>query len=87
MVRCNDPRCFSSFVDGSNNKVGGTASFVPKSLVEQFRCIANCFFLVIAYAPLVRSRPSVLPPSCSRSSIVVRVAMAKGGVKDQWRKQ
>jgi phospholipid-translocating ATPase len=63
------------------------ASFLPKSLFEQFRRVANCFFLVVAFvsfSPLAPYRAvSVLLPLV----VVVSAAMAKEAVEDWRRKQ
>jgi len=60
---------------------------VPKSLFEQFRRAANCFFLVVAcvsFSPLAPYRAvSVLLPLV----VVVSAAMAKEAVEDWRRKQ
>ncbi|KAL6901005.1 hypothetical protein ACP4OV_005681 [Aristida adscensionis] len=63
------------------------ASFVPKSLFEQFRRAANCFFLLVAvvsFSPLAPYRAvSVLLPLV----VVITAAMAKEAVEDWRRKQ
>lgn len=91
-VRCNAP---SASADGAPSYPGNAisttkytaASFVPKSLFEQFRRAANCFFLVVAcvsFSPLAPYRAvSVLLPLV----VVVGAAMAKEAVEDWRRKQ
>ncbi|KAL5222654.1 hypothetical protein ABZP36_027367 [Zizania latifolia] len=96
-VRCNAAGCGDSSypADGAaaypGNAISTTkytaASFVPKSLFEQFRRAANCFFLVVAcvsFSPLAPYRAvSVLLPLV----VVVGAAMAKEAVEDWRRKQ
>uniref|UniRef100_A0A0D9X7E4 Phospholipid-transporting ATPase n=1 Tax=Leersia perrieri TaxID=77586 RepID=A0A0D9X7E4_9ORYZ len=98
-VRCRGAGCSGD--DGEDGGGGGgaypgnaisttkytAASFVPKSLFEQFRRAANCFFLVVAcvsFSPLAPYRAvSVLLPLV----VVVGAAMAKEAVEDWRRKQ
>jgi len=93
-VRCNAPSSFPADGGGAaypGNAISTTkytpASFVPKSLFEQFRRAANCFFLVVAcvsFSPLAPYRAvSVLLPLV----VVVSAAMAKEAVEDWRRKQ
>jgi phospholipid-translocating ATPase len=101
-VRCNAPASSLPGTDGGagagaqqpaypGNAISTTkytpASFVPKSLFEQFRRAANCFFLVVAcvsFSPLAPYRAvSVLLPLV----VVVSAAMAKEAVEDWRRKQ
>ncbi|OMO59155.1 Cation-transporting P-type ATPase [Corchorus capsularis] len=62
------------------------ANFIPKSLFEQFRRVANIYFLVVAcvsFSPLAPySAPSVLVPLI----VVIGATMAKEGVED-WRRR
>ncbi|KAM0904556.1 hypothetical protein ACQ4PT_017937 [Festuca glaucescens] len=96
-VRCNARSSGSaSGADGAGLSYPGNAisttkytaaSFLPKSLFEQFRRVANCFFLVVAFvsfSPLAPYRAvSVLLPLV----VVVSAAMAKEAVEDWRRKQ
>uniref|UniRef100_A0A0E0AUX3 Phospholipid-transporting ATPase n=1 Tax=Oryza glumipatula TaxID=40148 RepID=A0A0E0AUX3_9ORYZ len=102
-VRCSGAGCSSSSSSSSSSSDEGgggvypgnaisttkytAASFVPKSLFEQFRRAANCFFLVVAcvsFSPLAPYRAvSVLLPLV----VVVGAAMAKEAVEDWRRKQ
>uniref|UniRef100_A0A0E0LUG6 Phospholipid-transporting ATPase n=1 Tax=Oryza punctata TaxID=4537 RepID=A0A0E0LUG6_ORYPU len=101
-VRCSGAGCSSSSSSDDDEGGGGggaypgnaisttkytAASFVPKSLFEQFRRAANCFFLVVAcvsFSPLAPYRAvSVLLPLV----VVVGAAMAKEAVEDWRRKQ
>ncbi|KAJ1268163.1 hypothetical protein BS78_07G115800 [Paspalum vaginatum] len=95
---CNAPSSFPADGGGGahqaaypDNAISTTkytpTSFVPKSLFEQFRRAANCFFLVVAcvsFSPLAPYRAvSVLLPLV----VVVSAAMAKEAVEDWRRKQ
>ena len=62
------------------------ANFIPKSLFEQFRRVANIYFLVVAcvsFSPLAPySSLSILAPLI----VVIGATMAKEGVED-WRRR
>jgi phospholipid-translocating ATPase len=63
------------------------ATFLPKSLFEQFRRVANFYFLVSGILALTPLAPytavSALAPLC----VVIVATMAKEGVEDWRRKQ
>ncbi|XP_058087203.1 putative phospholipid-transporting ATPase 9 [Magnolia sinica] len=90
VVFCNDPECFEAGIRSySNNYVSTTkytlATFFPKSLFEQFRRVANVYFLVagcLAFTPLAPYTPvSALLPLI----VVIGATMAKEAVED-WRR-
>lgn len=92
LVYCNDPGCFEAAVSNyADNYVKSTkytvATFLPKSLFEQFRRVANFFFLVVgilAFTPLAPySAVSAIIPLI----IVVGATMLKEGIEDWRRKQ
>ncbi|XP_020267919.1 probable phospholipid-transporting ATPase 8 isoform X2 [Asparagus officinalis] len=92
VVHCNDPGSSDALALGyCGNAVSTTkytvANFVPKSLFEQFRRVANLFFLVVAcisFSPLAPYRAvSVLLPLV----VVVGATMAKEALEDWRRKQ
>ena len=84
MVRCNEPGSFEAAIHNNvGNYVRSTkytaASFFPKALFEQFRRVANFYFLVVgtlAFTPLA--------PYSSVSAIIPLVAgtMVKEGIED-----
>lgn len=88
---CNDPVCEEAVEHGyQGNYVSTTkytvANFFPKSLFEQFRRVANMFFLVgsvVSFSPLAPFKAvSVLLPLL----VVVGTTMAKEAVED-WRRR
>lgn len=92
VVHCNDPDCFEAEIRNyTGNYVRSTkytlATFLPKSLFEQFRRVANFYFLVsgvLAFTPLSPySAVSAILPLI----LVVGATMVKEGVEDWRRKQ
>lgn len=91
VVHCNDPDNPEAVqLDYRGNYVSTTkytaVNFIPKSLFEQFRRVANIYFLVVAFvsfSPLAPySAPSVLAPLI----VVIGATMAKEAVED-WRRR
>nr|POE89624.1 putative phospholipid-transporting atpase 8 [Quercus suber] len=92
VVYCNDPDHLEEAVklNYRGNYVSTTkysaANFIPKSLFEQFRRVANIYFLVVAcvsFSPLAPySSLSILAPLI----VVIGATMAKEGVED-WRRR
>lgn len=91
VVYCNDPDCFEAGIRKyADNYVRTTkytlATFLPKSLFEQFRRVANFFFLVtgiLAFTPLAPySAISAIVPLI----IIVGGTMVKEAVED-WRRR
>ncbi|CAK9154288.1 unnamed protein product [Ilex paraguariensis] len=88
VVYCNDPDNLEQIQRG--NYVSTTKytaiNFIPKSLFEQFRRVANIYFLVVAcvsFSPLAPySAVSILAPLL----VVIGATMAKEGVED-WRRR
>ncbi|KAI3503445.1 hypothetical protein L1887_31886 [Cichorium endivia] len=91
VVYCNDPenpealqlRYRSNYVSTTKYTA---VNFIPKSLFEQFRRVANIYFLVVAcvsFSPLAPFRASsILFPLL----VVIGATMAKEGVED-WRRR
>lgn len=91
IVYCNDPDNSEALeLNYRGNYVSTTkytaVNFIPKSLFEQFRRVANIYFLVVAFvsfSPLAPFRASsILFPLI----MVIGVTMAKEGVED-WRRR
>ncbi|XVF60291.1 hypothetical protein PTKIN_Ptkin08bG0033600 [Pterospermum kingtungense] len=87
VVYCNEPDSQEQIrLKYRGNYVSTTkytaANFIPKSLFEQFRRVANIYFLVVAcvsFSPLAPySAPSILLPLI----FVIGATMAKEGVED-----
>ncbi|PKI40389.1 hypothetical protein CRG98_039235 [Punica granatum] len=92
VVYCNEPDCFEAGIRNyATNYVRSTkytlATFLPKSLFEQFRRVANFYFLVtgiLAFTPLSPySAVSAILPLI----IVIGATMVKEGIEDWRRKQ
>lgn len=91
VVYCNDPDNLEQLqLRYRDNYVSTTKytaiNFIPKSLFEQFRRVANFYFLVVAcvsYSPLAPfNATSILIPLL----VVIGATMAKEGVED-WRRR
>lgn len=89
VVYCNEP-AEADLQDYKNNYVSTTkytlATFLPKSLFEQFRRVANFYFLVtgvMAFTPLApyQAVSAILP-----LIVVIGATMAKEAVED-WRRR
>lgn len=92
VVFCNDPNCFEAGIHNyDTNYVSTTkytlATFIPKSLFEQFRRVANFYFLVVgclSFTPLAPySAVSALLPLI----VVIGATMVKEAVEDYRRKK
>ncbi|CAA0828517.1 Putative phospholipid-transporting ATPase 8 [Striga hermonthica] len=91
VVYCNDPDSSEQLVlRYRSNYVSTTkytaVNFIPKSLFEQFRRVANIYFLVVAcvsFSPLAPyTASSILAPLL----LVIGTTMAKEGIED-WRRR
>lgn len=90
VVYCNEPDCIEAEIRNYGaNYVRSTkytlATFLPKSLFEQFRRVANFFFLVtgiLAFTPLT---PYTAVSAIIPLIIVVGATMIKEGIED-WRR-
>ncbi|KAL8105993.1 hypothetical protein AgCh_029709 [Apium graveolens] len=92
IVFCNEPASFESTSRGyADNYVKTTkyspATFVPKSLFEQFRRVANFFFLVTAILSFTPIAPYSAASSILPLAVVIGATMLKEGVEDFRRKQ
>ncbi|XP_008243138.1 PREDICTED: putative phospholipid-transporting ATPase 9 [Prunus mume] len=92
VVYCNDPDCFDAEIRNyGDNYVSTTkytlATFLPKSLFEQFRRVANFYFLVtgtLAFTPLA---PYTAVSAIIPLIIVIGATMVKESIEDWRRKQ
>ncbi|XP_052186082.1 putative phospholipid-transporting ATPase 9 [Diospyros lotus] len=92
LVYCNEPDSFEAGIHNyAGNYVRSTkytaASFFPKALFEQFRRVANFYFLVtgiLAFTPLA---PYIAVSAIIPLIIVVGATMMKEGIEDWRRKQ
>ncbi|XP_059308703.1 putative phospholipid-transporting ATPase 9 [Lycium ferocissimum] len=92
VVYCNEPSSFESVIrDYVDNYVSTTkysaATFVPKSLFEQFRRVANFYFLVVAILSFTPLTPYSAATAVIPLVIVIGVTMLKEGIEDWHRKQ
>ena len=92
VVHCNEPGSFeAAILNYVGNYVSSTkytlATFLPKSLFEQFRRVANFYFLVtgiLAFTPLAPySAVSAILPLF----LVIGATMVKEGIEDWHRQQ
>ncbi|CBI27109.3 unnamed protein product, partial [Vitis vinifera] len=92
VVFCNEPDHFEAKIRNyANNYVRTTkytlASFLPKSLFEQFRRVANFFFLVTGILSFTDLAPYSAVSAVLPLVIVIAATMVKEGVEDWQRKQ
>ncbi|KAI4313998.1 hypothetical protein L6164_026941 [Bauhinia variegata] len=91
VVFCNEPASFEATLHNyADNDVRSTkytlATFLPKSLFEQFRRVANFFFLltgILAFTPLA---PYTAVSAILPLIIIVGATMVKEGIED-WRRK
>ncbi|KAL1373119.1 hypothetical protein HN51_003131 [Arachis hypogaea] len=91
-VYCNDPeRVEASLQNYGDNYVRTTkytlATFLPKSLFEQFRRVANFYFLVVAILSFFPVAPYSAISNVVPLLVVVAATMAKEFIEDYRRKQ
>lgn len=92
VVYCNDPSCFEAVISRyADNYVRSTkytlATFLPKSLFEQFRRVANFFFLVVGILAFTPLAPYTAVSAILPLVIVVGATMVKEGFEDLRRKK
>lgn len=91
VVYCNEPISpDAAATNSSTNYVRTTkytiASFLPKSLFEQFRRVANFYFLVVGILSFTPLAPYSAISSIIPLVIVIGATMVKEGIED-WRRQ
>lgn len=91
IVFCNDPECF----EAGQLKYGGNyvrttkytlATYFPKALFEQFRRVANIYFLICAILSFTALSPYSAFSTVFPLVVVVGVTMGKEAVED-WRRK
>lgn len=92
VVYCNEPESFESSIRNyRTNYVRTTkytlATFLPKALFEQFRRVANFYFLVTGTLAFTRLAPYTAVSAIIPLIIVVGASMIKEGIEDWRRKQ
>ncbi|KAL2904905.1 putative phospholipid-transporting ATPase 9 [Bienertia sinuspersici] len=92
VVYCNEPNSFESSIrDYPDNYVRTTkytlATFIPKSLFEQFRRVANFFFLVTGVLSFTPLAPYTAVSAIVPLVFVIGVSMLKEAIEDWRRKQ
>ncbi|KAL5725998.1 P-type phospholipid transporter [Ranunculus cassubicifolius] len=89
-VYCNDPeRHDNEFLSYRDNYVSTTkytvATFLPKSLFEQFRRVANMYFLVVGCLAFTPLAPYTAVSAILPLIVVISATMVKEGVED-WKR-
>lgn len=92
VVFCNDPNCFEAGIHNyDTNYVSTTkytlATFIPKSLFEQFRRVANFYFLVVGCLSFTALAPYSAVSALLPLIVVIGATMAKEAVEDYRRKK
>ncbi|KAL2559077.1 Phospholipid-transporting ATPase 10 [Forsythia ovata] len=92
VVYCNEPGGFEATTKNyASNYVRTTkytaASFLPKALFEQFRRVANFYFLVTGMLSFTSLAPYSAVSSVFPLIIVIGATMVKEGIEDWRRKQ
>ncbi|RAL46890.1 hypothetical protein DM860_005169 [Cuscuta australis] len=90
VVHCNDPDN-PERTNHKDNYVQTTkytaVNFIPKSLFEQFRRVANIYFLVVAFVSFSPLAPYTASSVLFPLIVVIGATMAKEGVEDWKRRQ
>ncbi|KAM0986971.1 hypothetical protein ACFXTH_011173 [Malus domestica] len=92
VVYCNEPESFEAQMQNyGDNYVRSTkytlATFLPKSLFEQFRRVANFYFLVTGILSFTALAPYSAVSAIIPLIIVISATMVKEGIEDWHRKQ
>lgn len=91
VVFCNEPDRFEGGIfNYADNSVRSTkytvATFLPKSLFEQFRRVANFYFLVAGILAFTKLTPYTAVSAILPLSIIIGATMVKEGIED-WRRK
>ncbi|XP_047153651.1 putative phospholipid-transporting ATPase 9 [Vigna umbellata] len=92
VVFCNEPETFEAGIRSyADNSVSSTkynlATFLPKSLFEQFRRVANFYFLVTGILAFTELAPYTAVSAILPLIIIIGATMIKEGIEDWRRKQ
>lgn len=92
VVYCNDPECVeASVLNYSDNYVRTTkytlATFIPRSLFEQFRRVANLYFLLCAILSFTPLSPYSAVSNVLPLVVVIGATMGKEILEDWQRKK
>lgn len=92
VVFCNEPETFEAGIRSyADNSVSSTkynlATFLPKSLFEQFRRVANFYFLVTGILAFTKLAPYTAVSAILPLIIIIGATMIKEGIEDWRRKQ
>ncbi|XP_058774450.1 putative phospholipid-transporting ATPase 9 [Vicia villosa] len=86
-VSCNQPHTSFEYADNSVSSTKYTlATFLPKSLFEQFRRVANFYFLVTGTLAFTKIAPYTAASAILPLLIVIGATMVKEGIED-WRRK
>lgn len=91
VVFCNEPDSFEAGIRNyADNAVRSTkysiATFLPKSLFEQFRRVANFYFLVTGILAFTKLAPYTAVSAILPLIIIIGATMVKEGIED-WRRK
>ncbi|RDX76684.1 putative phospholipid-transporting ATPase 9, partial [Mucuna pruriens] len=91
VVFCNEPESFEAGIRSyADNSVSSTkytpATFLPKSLFEQFRRVANFYFLVTGILAFTKLAPYAAVSAILPLIIIIGATMVKEGIED-WRRK
>ena len=91
VVFCNEPESLEAGIRNyADNAVSSTkytlATFLPKSLFEQFRRVANFYFLVTGVLAFTKLAPYTAVSAILPLIVVIGATMVKEGIED-WRRK
>ena len=91
VVYCNEPSSLEAIIQNyPDNSVSSTkyslATFLPKSLFEQFRRVANFYFLVTCVLSFTNLAPYSAVSAILPLIVVIGATMVKEGIED-WRRK
>ncbi|KAK7407619.1 hypothetical protein VNO78_09575 [Psophocarpus tetragonolobus] len=92
VVFCNEPESFEAGIRSyADNSVSSTkynlVTFLPKSLFEQFRRVANFYFLVTGILAFTKLAPYAAVSAIAPLIVIIGATMIKEGIEDMRRKK